>query len=268
MVHEDYQEMLVLQALTALCKQDENAVRQHLATCAECRSELDAWQATASALAYTAKPVEPPAQLRERILASVRAEGGTLRPMSANVIQLPRTSRRPAHPFLRFEAIAAAVIFVALSTGLVVLWQQNRAAKAELARLSIQIEETRKERDREHQALAVLMKPGVNATELTGMKDAPDARALLAFDQNSGKAILMAHGLPPAPAGKAYQLWFIAGGHPMPGRVFKIDASGQAMISDQVPAEARRSATFAVTLEPAAGVGAPTGPMFLRGQSL
>ena len=99
--------------------------------------------------------------------------------------------------------------------------------------------------------------------ELAGTKEAPAAHGMLAVDSKSGHAILMAQGLPQAPAGKAYQLWFIAGTRPMPGKVFQTDAAGNAMLDDQLPAEALNAATFAVTLEPQGGVSAPTGPMYL-----
>jgi anti-sigma-K factor RskA len=98
--------------------------------------------------------------------------------------------------------------------------------------------------------------------ELAGTKVMPQAHAMLAYDKN-GRAILMAKGLPPAPAGKAYQLWFIAGGQPMPGKVFTTDASGSGSLNDQTPPEARNSAVFAITLEPENGVKSPTGEMYL-----
>ena len=85
---------------------------------------------------------------------------------------------------------------------------------------------------------------------------------MLAYDKN-GRAILMAKGLPPPPAGKAYQLWFIAGGKPMPGKVFTTDASGAGTLKDQIPPQARNAAVFAITLEPEDGVQSPTGQIYL-----
>ncbi len=75
--------------------------------------------------------------------------------------------------------------------------------------------------------------------------------------------MLFTEGLPPAPADKAYELWFIANGHPLPGKVFTVDKAGRATVSDQVPPEAREKAVFAVTLEPRKGASAPTGPIYL-----
>jgi Anti-sigma-K factor rskA len=78
--------------------------------------------------------------------------------------------------------------------------------------------------------------------------------------------VLLARGLPPAPAGKAYQLWLIADNKPLPGATFKSDAEGRARLSDQLPAGVK-SPTFAVTLEREGGETAPKGDMYLLGSS-
>ena len=77
----------------------------------------------------------------------------------------------------------------------------------------------------------------------------------------------MAKGLPLAPAGKAYQLWFIAGGRPIPGKVFSAAPSGDGALNDQIPPVALNNAVFAITLEPEGGVQAPTGAIYLRSGS-
>ncbi len=267
MDHEDYKAMLPLQALSTLETADARALDEHLATCADCRAESTSWQETAGALALIAPPLEPSSQVRDRILASVHADNRDSRPNVAPISRArPRaTSKRGASP--NFLAIAAAVIFLALGIGLVVLWQQNRSAQSEIARLSQQVSKAREELEREHTALAFFARPGTRMSELAGTKDAPSAHAMLAMDSN-GRAVLMAQGLPQAPAGKAYQLWFIAGNKPMPGKVFKTDADGNAMIDEQMSAEALKASVFAVTLEPQGGVSAPTGSMFLLSPAL
>ena len=271
MTHEDYKEMLPLQALSTLDRDETQALEDHLAGCLDCRAELEEWQATAAALAYTASsdtPLEPSIQVRDRIISTVRAEGHSSRAPggTTNVVPISRAAMNPSRTrpaFQRFQSIAAVVVFLGLITGLVVLWRQGRAANAEVVRLAAQVADSRRELDREHQALEFFSKPGMRMTELSGTKDAPAAHAMVAVDDKSGKAMLMAHGLPQAPAGKAYQLWFISGTRPMPGKVFQTDLSGNAMMDDQLPPEALNAATFAVTLEPQGGVSAPTGPMYL-----
>lgn len=165
-----------------------------------------------------------------------------------------------------WRAIAAGVVLVGLVATLFVLWKQNREAGQELARLSAQVREAQQQLFQQREAIEIVAAPGTRMTELAGTKLMPEAHAMLAYDKN-GRAILMAKGLPPAPAGKAYQLWFIAGGKPMPGKVFTTDASGAGALKDQIPPEARKAAVFAVTLEPENGVQSPTGAMYLSSAS-
>ena len=135
-----------------------------------------------------------------------------------------------------------------------------------MVQLRGQVQEAKNQLARLHEAIELVAAPGTRMSELTGTSEMPGAHATLAFDKN-GRAILMAKGLPPPPAGKAYQLWFIAGGRPMPGKVFSTDSSGAGMVNDQVPAEALNAAVFAITLEPENGVQQPTGPMYLKSTS-
>ena len=50
------------------------------------------------------------------------------------------------------------------------------------------------------------------------------------------------------------------------GKTFAPDNRGHGQIHDQVPEAARNSAIFAITLESAGGVSAPTGAIYLRGE--
>jgi anti-sigma-K factor RskA len=87
---------------------------------------------------------------------------------------------------------------------------------------------------------------------------------MFVFDQKSGRAVLMTDGLPMTSAEKAYEVWFIPKGRaPMPGKVFTVDPSGHAMLTDQMPSEAMKDAVIAITVEPKSGSAAPTGPIYL-----
>lgn len=271
MVHEDYKDMLAAKALGALEVAEVSDLETHLKDCSECRSELPSWEGTAASLAFAsleAKPLEPSPELRARILEAARAEPtfqGAKKPddahrqESSNVVPLQPRLRPATYPW---GAIAAGLIMLGLLASLFVLWNQNREARQELARLSEQVRDAQQQLTQQREAIEIVSTPGTKMMELAGTKVMPQAHAMLAYDKN-GRAILMAKGLPPAPTGKAYQLWFIAGGQPMPGKVFTTDASGSGSLKDQIPPEARNSAVFAITLEPESGVNSPTGEMYL-----
>ncbi len=278
MVHEDYNEMLPAQALNALDAEDASAAEAHLQTCAECRALLREWEDTAAALAFAAlqeKPLEPSPRVRERILEAIRVDaresgqGGRSdanQAERANVISLHE--RRPSRwtAAQTWGAIAAGLVFLALVASLFVLWRENRQARQELARLANQVQDAERQLISQREAIEVVAAPGARVAELTGTSVVPNAHATIAYDR-SGRAVLLAKGLPPPPAGKAYQLWFLAGGKALPGKVFNTDASGAGTLSDQLPAEALKGAGFAITLEPASGVKSPTLPIYLSSGS-
>ncbi len=290
--HEAYKEMIAAHALDALEAAEARELESHLATCAECRAELDAWQDVSASLVYAAPVAEPSAQLRSRILESVRAEGvnpssratakdnGKVKAGAAessrtesNVVPFERPARRTWSVASRVGALAASLAFVALVASLILLWNRNSRMEQEMARVTNQLEqaqgELRREREilaREREARELISSPEARIMTLAGTEMATRARAKFVYDRTTGRAMLMADDLPPAPAGKAYQLWFIAEGKPpMPGQVFNTNAAGHAEMRDQLPEEARSATVFAVTLEPSNGVPAPTGPMYLKG---
>jgi anti-sigma-K factor RskA len=249
MVHEDYKEMIPARALSALDAAEAQALNEHLENCAECRKELDEWQATAAALALGANPAEPSSKVRERILDEVRKDLSEPR-----VIPFRSTPRNLWRSFGSLGAMAAAVLFTALIVSLIVLWRQNNAFRRDL------------EQSREF--VQLVTSPGARVSELKGIDLGAGATATVAYDAN-GHAILVADKLPSLPQGKAYQLWFIVGTKPpMPGKTFAPDSSGKGTLKEQMPREALDSVVFAVTVEPAGGVNAPTGPIYLRSSAV
>lgn len=275
MVHQDYKELLTAKALNALDAEDARALETHLQTCADCRAELIGWEETAAFLSLAADTRGPSAELRGRILeragATAQDQGqerkGVAVPVSASSesrvleFESPRRSAFYSGLSRAFGAIAAGLV-LALLASLILLWQQNRRAQAEMARLSSQMEETKSQLAREREAMEPLTSPGARMAKLAGTKDAPGAQAMLAYD-NKGHAMLMARGLPAAPNGMGYQLWFIKDGKKMPGKVLMPDATGNGIMEDDIPEVAREAVVFALTLEPQSGVQVPTGAIYL-----
>ena len=281
MTHENYKELLAASALKALDDPDARILNTHLESCADCRAEIIEWEETAALLALDAKPLEPSAQVRQRILASVGAESlvsnrvgsiasasrSTVAPQVESNVRLFKLPTRNVWASLgSFGAIAATVVFVAVSIALVVLWQKNRAMQSELVRLTTEMNQARVQLDHERAMGELLTSPDAHMAKLIGTNVAPGAHAMLAYDK-SGHAMLMAKGMPSAPAGMAYQLWYIKDNKKMPGKVFTPDAAGNGTLEDQIPAVARDAVIFAITLEPMAGVQVPTGSIYLLSSS-
>lgn len=269
MEHQEYQELLTLHALGALDASDRRDVEDHLQGCSDCRNELIELRDSAALLAHAAPPAEPSAEVRARILDQVRREPRVqpVRETSASVV--PFRARPETSVWRNALSLAAAIALVALLIGVVVLWQRDVRTRRELARLSQQLEQQNSELVRNREAFELLNSPGMKKMELAGTQTANAARGTFVFDRNTGRAMLLTAGLPAAPAGMAYEVWFIPKGHsPMPGKTFNVDAGGQAMMMDQVPPEARDNAIIAITLEPKSGSASPTGAIYLASPAL
>src|SRR3954454_13610418 len=79
---------------------ERKSLQRHFATCERCRAELGGFRDAAAVMAVDVDPVEPPPELRGRILEAARAE----RP---NVVPLKR-KRLVEQPLAWFAAAAAA----------------------------------------------------------------------------------------------------------------------------------------------------------------
>jgi anti-sigma-K factor RskA len=281
--HEEYKEMLAAYALGALETAEARALEEHLGGCTDCRAEVIEWRETAGALALAAAPVEPPTELRARILEGVRAvrqdagdarNGGASAAAEAvagsgaktvsNVIEMPLDTRRRWSTGMRLGVIAAAVAVFSLAASLFVVWNRLNNLQRQYEREHTAVEVLARQLAEEREVRELLTAPGSRTTQLAGTSAAQQASAKLAFDPQTGRAMLFAYNLPPAPAGKAYQLWYIADlQHPVPGGVFNPDERGGAVMRDRVPEAGRNASVFAVTLEPQGGVSAPTGDKYL-----
>lgn len=276
MTHENYKELVAAKALSALDAADARVLDTHLEGCIDCQSEMIELSEAAALLASQVEPLEPSTKVRERIMASVRDEvragfrsdrvSPDVSQRDGNVLTFERPARNIWSSLGSFGALAATLAFVTLIIALAVLWQKNRTSQSELARLKEEMNQAQAQIDREHAMGELLTSPDSHMAKLTGTNVAPGAHAMLAYDK-TGHAMLMAKGLPSAPEGMAYQLWYIKDNKKMPGKVFTPDAAGNGMLEDQIPAVARDAAVFAITLEPKGGVQVPTGSIYLLSSS-
>ncbi|MBM3218043.1 MAG: anti-sigma factor [Candidatus Rokubacteria bacterium] len=255
MSHEPFDTLAAVYAVGALDGGDLARFEAHLREgCSTCETIVRESSEALAGLARERPPVIPPAHVREALIRRVDASSR------------PRTSRRRWIPWALGTA-AAAVAAAAFTAGMVA--SRYEARLGVLARETAQVrEQLRREQAllREEVAAAravadLLRMPATRVVALNGLAAAPTASGRIIWhDQAGGR--LYVNGLPPAPEGKTYELWTIAGAAPRPAGTFDVDTAGRAsrpvMPPDDGPVK-----VFAVTLEPAGGVPAPTGPMVL-----
>lgn len=269
MNHEEFTELIELEALGQLDDEERRrALEEHLESCAACREELAQTQDAVAMLAHLPPRAIPPQRVRHEILTRVRRSR-----LSLVAPEAEHADQRSNRPRRRWELLAASVALLVFGALLFLLWQERQRAKEELARrenvqreLQQRIERLEENLARERQLRELLADPNTRIVELSGTSVAPQARAKLAYDARTGRTALFATNLPPTPPDKAYQLWYITPeGTILPGNVFRPEAGGRVEIGGAVPLAGRAAKTFAVTLEPATGMPAPTGEKVLIG---
>lgn len=284
--HDEKNELLAALALDALNEVEAQELAAQIADDAELAAELEEWRDIAANLALTAPAAEPSPAVRDNILAAIKktpqtggapAGNGTPvvekvstieQPKKSNVIQFPaRPQRSTWNVVSTIGAIAASIVAVLLGISLFSANQTNRfrieALTTKLENAERQLNETQATLERERQDKGIVGSPSSFNYELTGTKEVPTAKARLVFDAE-GKAFLFVEGLPAAPQGKAYQIWWITDPtKPAPGGTFKTGNNGRGELRDQIPAQYTKAAVFAVTLEPEGGSQAPTSPVVL-----
>ena len=259
--------------LGALDIKEMTAVSDHLDRCKLPHPEIDDLGGVLPYLAESLEPIEPPAWLRESVIAAARADlvsrsrsvepialpiaavaatetpGQVFAPV-ANLVSLSRarvSHRRRAMTLA--TRIAAAVAVVALAGYAFVLQGDlDKAKKSQEADASLNY---------------MWAQPDTLKTVLTAT-DGSGASGMAAL-RPTGHIIVRLHGLPTTKGDEVYAVWFSSGGGPaVKAGTFTVDDSGSGGLEvNNVPTSA--SLWVFVCREPNGSVTKPTGPEIVSG---
>jgi anti-sigma-K factor RskA len=230
MDHVEAVESLGAYTLGALPPDQTASLDRHLERCECCRQDLAQLQRAADVLPGTAAPVDPPAKLKDRIMAIVYAEAELLhaagpaadRPPSRRWSWWRSWSPRPA---FAMGSIAAALVVGAIA-GAAIVGRDSTGPTG-----------------------------GTRTAQITDPGASRTARAwITVYD---GRARLAVRKMPWPARGRVYQVWVQpAGGKPVPAGVLFVVRSG----SVEIPGPLRRGERVLVSTEPQGGSPAPTSP--------
>jgi Anti-sigma-K factor rskA/Putative zinc-finger len=252
--------------LGALDPSEEAAVREHLATCDQPHPEFAELGGVVPAFLELdpSELVEPPAALRDRIMAAAAADlaarGERTAPATAErTVAFPsaaergqRAGRRAAGQASRFDwalRIAAVVAIAAVGA-----WGLNLQGQLDQAR-------------RFDQAVAAVVQaagqPGAKTVVLAAQKD-QHGQGIGAV-RPDGSIVMAMQDLPATTGSQVYTAWVIVGSNaPVPVGDFQAGPGGTGAFTTR-PATTPPGATIALTLEAKAGNSAPEGPIVSAG---
>jgi anti-sigma-K factor RskA len=227
---EELSDEYELYALGVLEDPERAELRAHLArNCATCSPAVQRAAVSVVDFSSLAPVVEPPRRLRARVLAGVGVE-----------------------PFFRRSWMLRAALVACAIVSL--QWLINMRPLREATQ---QLQQAESEAGRLKEVLALLNAPEtIVRVSSEGAAQPPQGKVFL--NPNQG-VLLLASNLPPAPAGKIYEMWVIpAAGNPVPAGLFQTESNGTAVYLRKGPVDVASTGAVAVTLEAAGGAPQPT----------
>jgi anti-sigma-K factor RskA len=262
LTHEQAIDLAPAYVLGALEAGDMAAIREHLATCSGSHAEFETLGGVVPYLAESPdiELVEPPAALRDRIMAAAAADlaerGGER--AAAPTIAFPSATERATRAQARTGRlswamrIAAVVAIVALGGWNLLL--QNDLTVARRFDQAVQ------------RVITAAAEPGSQTVVLTPTEN--NQASGLAAIRPDGSVVLAMRNLPATQGTEVYETWVIVGSAaPVPVGDFKVDANGTATATTR-PTQAPPGAVIAVSREPKPGSTAPVGPIVSTGVGL
>jgi anti-sigma-K factor RskA len=228
--HHPDRDDLVAYSLGALDPRQAAEVESHAPTCARCTRELEALAPAVAVLGESVEQLEPPPELRERVIAIVREEAeAKLAELRGDVPResSTRRERRGMRGLLLRPAMGLAAVAIAAAGvgGYLIAGDGNG---------------------------------GGEEGTVTGVAQAGIGGTLAVGDTSS---MLDLHGLKQLSGREVYQVWVAHGSSVRPSSNFIPDASGDAITA--VDGHLAAGTKVMVTREPHPGEPAPTSPVLL-----
>jgi hypothetical protein len=236
---------------------DDVALREHLAGCAACAADLEAWRrvqlavesavpADPGAAAAAVEPLELPPSLRAEVLSSVRAASGRTAPVPIN--SAASAGRRRVGALVGL----AAGIGLLVGTGLFGAQQlgERAAAEAQARELAAALEIVDRMLATDHKVVQLRTTAGQPAGTISWSRH---------------DWVVLTTALEEPPTGQEYLCWLESNGRSVP--VGRMDFAGGAAywvatLDEWQTWEIGPTTTFVVSLEPA-GARERTGPAIL-----
>jgi anti-sigma-K factor RskA len=288
---EEIREMAALYALGSLTQHEARSFEIHIREgCSVCEEELHRYERTAAGIGFAVDEIDTPEYIRDLLLARVEREPQTTAAIvtsdgtngsepSSRAVTSDQTQpalfqgeRKKSYLF----AWAFVLFFAAIAILATYAW--NSAQKAN-GRLLSEVSAARADADNLRtlldsqkgkpvdleQILAVAGLPGTRIARMVGQSIAPDASGAVLWDMQQNQCLFFGL-LPPAPPGKAYQLWINTPTEKIAAGMIKATPTGRIFATTVPPRGIMSASALIITLEPESGSQTPTLPFYAVGR--
>jgi anti-sigma-K factor RskA len=228
--HSPYEDDLAAYLLDALTEDEARAMERHIEGCGRCQERAGWLQASVELLPTTVEQLEPPPQLRERLMQTVRAEAEALRAGERPVSDpaAPKRARDRRGWLGRLVAVprpalALGATLLAIAGGMV--------------------------------GYVIGTGDGTDATTVQAQVDPSVSGARATLERDGDKGVLRVSGLPQR-RNRIYEVWIARGKEVRPAGLFQVDRSGQGAAA--IPRGLDDADQVMVSLEPPTGSAQPT----------
>lgn len=238
-------------ALDAVAPNERATIEQHIAVCSACAHIVAEYRPVADALAFAAPAVEPPADLKYRVLAAALPKAQPQSRFANWSAWLANLFRAPA-----FSAVAL-VLVIALG-----VW--NLSLQNQLAQQAAFNQQIASELNRQRALVSTIAYADTQPKRLQATEMAPQAVGRLFTAPELNALALIVYDLPVLDLSHTYQIWFIdhAGGRTS-GGTFTVDERGRGWVYVRSPKPLDQYQGIGITIEPAGGSPGPTGPKMM-----
>lgn len=236
-------------ALDAVDVQDRAQIEQHIAVCQACANIVAEYRPVADGLAFAAPLVEPPADLKYRVLAAA------LPPTAPAPSLLARLSNLVAQLF-RAPAFSAIALALVIALG---VW--NLSLQNQLAEQAAFDQKLVSDINRQRSLVTTIAYAETQPKRLQATEIAPQAIGRLYVAPELNTLALIVYDMPALEATREYQVWLIdpAGGRTS-GGTFTVDERGRGWVYIRSPKPLDQFQGIGITIEPAGGSPQPTTP--------
>jgi len=236
-----FEDLIPAYALGALEPEERRQLEIHLETCEKCQAIQASYRLVTEGMLHASDPKPPPRAVRNRLLKRIDQKSDL--PAWMRAIQ-----RAPAARL----GLAIGVILLLVANIGFLLQAQQALDQGQVALAQQQAGQT---------AIALASYPDSQVVVL----EEEGVRGTFVYDPSFPIGVMYVWGLPPPSEDQAYQAWLVdAQGQRLSGGLLTFSADpGFGWLRIEAPNPIAEFSSLGVTLEPAGGSAAPTGPRVL-----